>query len=124
MSKKNFATLVLSTIGGILFAIGMCMALLPEWNAFIPGVVLGVIGAVVLLIMVMVRRKMGGKHILVKLSGKVIGTIVLSVLGALVLGIGMCMTMVWEGLMVQGIIVGIVGIVLLLCLIPLCKGLK
>lgn len=67
---------------------------------------------------------MSGKPILVKLSGKTIGTIILSIVGALVLGVGMCMTMVWENLMVPGIIVGIVGIVLLLCLIPLCKGIK
>lgn len=124
MSKKNFMTLILSTIGGILFAIGMCMALLPEWNAFTPGVVMGVIGAVIILIMVIVRRRMGGKPILVKLSGKTVGTIVLSVAGALVLGIGMCMTMVWEGLMIPGIIVGVAGILLLICLIPLCRGLK
>lgn len=124
MSKKNFVTLILSTVGGILFAIGMCMALLPEWNAFTPGVVMGVIGAVVLLIMVMVRRKMSGKPVFVKLSGKAVGTIVLSVAGALVLGVGMCMTMVWDGLLIPGILVGVVGIVLLICLIPLCKGLK
>lgn len=124
MSKKNFVTLILSTVGGILFAIGMCMALLPEWNAFTPGVVMGVIGAVVLLIMVMARRKMSGKSVFVKLSGKTIGTIVLSIVGVLVFGVGMCMTMVWEGLMIPGIIVGIVGIVLLICLIPLCRGLK
>lgn len=124
MSKKNFVTLLLSTVGGILFAIGMCMALLPEWNAFTPGVVMGVIGAVVLLIMVMARRKMSGKSVFVKLSGKTIGTIVLSIVGVLVFGVGMCMTMVWEGLMIPGIIVGIVGIVLLICLIPLCRGLK
>lgn len=124
MTKKNFITLILSTVGGILFAVGMCMCLLPEWNAFSQGVVVAAIGAVVLLAMVMVRRKMSGKPILVKLSGKTIGTILLSVVGALVLGVGMCMTMVWEGLMMQGIIVGIAGIVLLLCLIPLCKGIK
>lgn len=124
MTKKNFVTLILSTIGGILFAVGMCMCLLPEWNAFAQGVVVAAVGAVVLLAMVMVRRKMSGKPILVKFSGKTIGTILLSVAGALVLGVGMCMTMVWEGLMIQGIIVGVVGIVLLLCLIPLCKGIK
>ena len=124
MTKKNFITLILGTIGGILFAVGMCMCLLPEWNAFTQGIVVAAIGAVILLAMVMVRRKMSGKPILVKLSGKTIGTIVLSVAGALVLGVGMCMTMVWAGLMIPGIIVGVVGIVLLLCLIPLCKGLK
>lgn len=124
MSKKNFMTLILSIIGGILFAVGMCMCLIPDWNAFTPGVVVAVIGAVALLIMVIVRRKMSGKPIIVKLSGKTIGTIVLSIAGTLVLGVGMCMTLVWESLMIPGIIVGVVGIVLLLCLIPLCKGLR
>ena len=124
MTKKNFITLILSTVGGILFAVGMCMCLLPEWNAFSQGVVVAAIGAVVLLIMVIVRRKMDHKPIFVKLSGKTIGTILLSVVGTLVLGVGMCMTMVWEGLLIPGIIVGVAGIVLLLGLIPLCKGIK
>ena len=124
MTKKNFITLILSTVGGIFFAVGMCMCLLPEWNVFTQGIVVAAVGAVVLLAMIMVRRKMSGKPILVKLSGKTIGTILLSVVGALVLGVGMCMTMVWENLMIPGIIVGVVGIVLLLCLIPLCKGIK
>lgn len=124
MTKKNFITLILSTVGGILFAVGMCMCLLPEWNAFSQGVVVAAIGAAVLIIMALVRRKMSGKPIVVKLSGKTVGTILLSVVGALVLGVGMCMTMVWEGLMIPGIIVGVAGIILLLCLIPLCKGIK
>ena len=42
---------------------------------------------------------------------------------ALILGVGMCMIMVWN-LMLPGILVGIVGIVLLLMLIPMCLGLK
>ncbi|MCM1494866.1 MAG: hypothetical protein NC089_03605 [Bacteroides sp.] len=124
MEKKNFVTLILSTVGGLLFALGMCMAMLPEWNAFMPGIVTGVIGVIVLLIMIMVRRKMSGKSVFVKFSGKTIGTVILGIVGALALGVGMCMTMVWEGLLIPGIVVGIVGIVLLLCLIPLCKGLK
>lgn len=121
MSKKNFISLILGTVGGILFALGMCMAMLPEWNAFQPGVIIGVIGAVILLIMVMVRRKMEGKPIIVKLSVKTAGAVALGIAGAIVLGIGMCMVMVWN-MLVQGIIIGLVGIVLLLCLIPLVKG--
>lgn len=95
MTKKNFITLILSTIGGILFAIGMCMCLLPEWNAFTQGVVAAVIGAVVLVAMVIIRRKMEGKPVVVKLSGKTIGGILLGIVGALTLGVGMCMVMVW-----------------------------
>ena len=122
MKKSTFVAMILGTIGGILFALGMCMALIPEWNAFNQGIVMGVIGAVVLLIMVLVWRKMENKSP-VRVSGKMIGTVLLGIFGALVLGVGMCLTMVWSN-MIIGIIVGIVGIILLLCLIPLAKGLK
>jgi uncharacterized membrane protein len=121
MSKKNFVTLIFSTIGGILFALGVCMALIPEWNAMQQGIVVGVIGAVVLLIMLAVRRKMSGKSIFIPVSTKAVGTVLLGIVGALVLGIGMCMVMVWSKL-AAGIAVGTVGIVLLLCLIPVVKG--
>ena len=122
MKKSNFVAMILGTIGGILFALGMCMALIPEWNAFWPGVIMGVIGAVVLLIMVLVWRKMENKDP-IKLSGKTIGATLIGIAGALLLGVGMCLTMVWSS-MVMGIIIGTVGIVVLLCLIPFIKGLK
>ena len=122
MKKENFVALLMGTIGGILFALGMCMALLPEWGAMTQGVIIGAVGLVVLLAMVIVRRKMDGKPAIV-FNGRTIGITLLGVLGAIVLGVGMCMTMVWD-MMIPGIVVGIVGIVLLLCLIPVIKGLK
>ena len=122
MKKKNFVSLLFGTVGGILFALGMCMALLPEWGAMRQGIVIGVVGAVVLLAMVPVRRRMDGKPAIV-FSGKAIGTTLLGIAGAIALGVGMCMTMIWD-MMIPGIAVGIVGIVLLLCLIPVIKGLK
>ena len=122
MQKKNFVFMMMGAIGGILFAIGMCMCLLPEWNAFRPGVVIAVIGAVVLLMLLLVRRRMEGKPA-IHLSGKAVGSGLLGIVGALVLGVGMCMVMVWS-MLIPGILVGVVGIVLLLCLIPLIKGLK
>lgn len=122
MKKSTFAAMILGTIGGILFALGMCMTLIPEWDAFQPGVVMGVVGAVVLLIMVLVWRKMENKEP-VRLSGKKIGATLIGIVGALLFGVGMCLTMVWSN-MVVGIIVGIIGIVVLLCLIPFIKGLK
>lgn len=123
MTKKNFITLILSTIGAILFALGMCMAMIPEWNAFTQGVAVGGVGLVVLVAMILVRRKMEGKPIIIKFTAKTIGTIFLSIAGAAALGFGMCLVMVWNNL-VPGIVLGIVGIVLLLCLIPMVKGLK
>ncbi len=122
MKKKDFVTLIMSTIGGILFALGMCMALLPEWGVFSQGVVIGAVGAVVLLAMLLVQRRMYGKPAIVW-SARTFGITLLGVIGALLLGLGMCMTMLWD-LLVPGILVGIVGIVLLLCLIPVVKGLE
>ena len=59
----------------------------------------------------------------IRLSGKTLGTVALAVVGALLLGVGMCLSMVF-GKMVLGIVIGLVGIVALLCLILLTKGLK
>lgn len=122
MKKSTFVATILGTVGGILFALGMCMALIPEWNAFRQGVILGVIGALVLLIMVLVWRKMEHKAP-IKVSGKTMGAMVIGIIGALLLGVGMCLTMVWSN-MVLGIVIGIVGIVVLISLIPFIKGLK
>lgn len=121
MTKRSFITLILSTLGGIFFALGMCMCLLPQWNAFNQGVKVAVIGATVLLIMVIYRIITSTKKFTFP-NVKTIGIFLLGLIGTLVLGVGMCMTMVWDGLMIQGIVVGIFGIVLLLCLIPICKG--
>lgn len=125
MEKKNFVTLVMSVVGGVLFAIGMCMCLLPEWGVFDQGVAVSVVGLVELAVMLMVRRRMEGKSLIVRIDARTIGTVMLGLVGALVPGLGMCMTMVWGAvLMVPGIAVGLLGIVLLLCLIPLCRGLR
>lgn len=122
MKKSTFAAMILGTMGGILFALGMCMALITEWNAFRPGVAMGAAGAAVLLVMVLVWRKMEGKEP-VKVSGKTIAAVLIGIVGALLLGVGMCLAMVWNN-MVTGIIIGLIGIVALLCLIPFVKGLK
>lgn len=122
MKKSSFIALVLGTVSGVLFALGMCMVLLPEWNAFKPGVIFGSVGIILGLITVFVWRKMENKAP-IKLSGKAVGTILLAIIGVLTLGIGMCFCMVWDKI-ILGTIIGLVGIVLLLMLIPLTKGIK
>ena len=86
MKKSTFVSMILGTIGGILFALGMCMALIPEWDVFKQGVIMGVIGAVVLLVMVLVWRKMENKEP-IKLSGKTIGAMFIGIVGTLLLGV-------------------------------------
>lgn len=123
MEKKNFITLVLGVLGGLLFSLGMCMALLPEWDMFNTGCVLGAVGAVLLLITWIVYRKMSGKQPK-KINFKVVAKVIYGIFATLVFGAGMCMIMAFEGMMLYGIIVGILGMLLMLMLIPLCIGLK
>jgi len=122
MKKENFVLLITGVIGGLLFALGMCMCLLPEWNAFRQGLIVGAAGIVVLLAMVIVRRKMLGLPA-ISLKPRTVGAVALGLAGALVLGLGMCMTMLWD-MILLGILVGIAGIVLLLFLIPVIRGWK
>ena len=122
MKKSSFVALLLWTVSGVFFALGMCMAMIPEWNSFRPGVVLGCAGLVLGLVTILVWRKMEHKQP-VHVSGKALLTIAFGILGTLALGVGMCFCMVWDK-MVFGIVLGLGGIVLLLCLIPLTKGIQ
>lgn len=122
MKKSNFVAMILGTIGMVFLALGMCMALIEEWGMFRQGIVSGAVGLVILLITLIVWRRMEGKAP-IKLSGKTIGTVALAIFGALLLGVGMSLSMVF-GKMIIGVIVGLIGIVALLMLIPLTKGLK
>lgn len=122
MKKSSFVAILLGTVSMMLFALGMCMALIPEWEAFQPGVIFGCVGLALGLVTVVVWRRMEHKEP-IHISGKMVLTAAVAVIGALTLGVGMCMCMVW-GRMAAGIAVGMAGIVILLCLIPLVRGIK
>jgi len=122
MKKSSFLAFVLGTVSGLLFALGMCMCLLPEWDSFVPGVIFGAIGIVLGLITVFVRRKMENKAP-IRLNPRNLLFTAFLIVGALTLGVGMCCCMVWNK-MVLGMIVGIIGIVMLISLIPITKGIK
>ena len=85
------------------------------------GVVSAVIGLALAAATVYIWMKMEGKSP-IHVSKKTLGTVLLGVVGALLLGIGMSLCMVFSK-MVLGIVIGLVGIVTLLMLIPLTKGL-
>lgn len=122
MKKSSLAALMLGSVSVILFALGMCMALIPEWDAFTPGVVFGCAGLVLGLITVLVWRRMEHKQP-IHVSGRTVLTFLVAVVGVLALGGGMCFCMVWDK-MPAGIIIGLAGIVILLGLIPMTKGIK
>lgn len=122
MKKSTFITMMLTTISIVFFALGMCMALIPEWNAFRQGIVFGVIGLILGLLTIIIYRKMTNKAP-VEISGRMILTIIVGIFGTLVFDCGMCFTMVWNN-MTLGIILGLIGILILLMLIPLIKGIE
>ena len=122
MKKSSFVALILGTVSGVLFALGMCMALLPEWNAFTEGVIFGAVGIVLGIITLLIFCKMENKK-LPKINGKNLFRIIYAVASVLILGLGMCMCLVWSQI-VLGTLVGLLGIVMLIALIPMIKGLK
>ena len=56
MKKETLLEIILGTIGGLAFAIGMCMCLLQEWDMFIFGVITTIIGFVILLCIIPVYK--------------------------------------------------------------------
>ena len=122
MKKSSFVTLIMGTVSGVLFALGMCMALLPEWNSFTGGIIFGSIGIIFGIVTMLVWCKMENKKI-PKMNGKNVLRLVYGIISALVLGIGMCMCLVWNQI-VWGTLVGLLGIIMLISLIPMIKGIK
>ena len=41
MKKSSFTATILGTVGSLIFGLGMCMCLLPEWNTGNEGVITG-----------------------------------------------------------------------------------
>lgn len=122
MKKSSFVAMVFGTASIVLFALGMCMALIPEWNTFRPGIIFGCAGLLLALITLIIWRKMEHKKS-IRINGKTVLTVIIGVVGALALGIGMCFSIIWDR-MILGVVIGLTGIVVLLCLIPLTKGIK
>ena len=122
MKKSSFIVLIMGTVSGVLFSLGMCMALLPEWNAFTEGIIFDGIGLILGIVTFLIWCKMECKK-LPKMNGKNIIRIIYSIVSALVLGVGMCLCLVWEQI-VWGTLVGLLGIIMLIALIPMIKGIK
>lgn len=122
MKKSSFVALIMGTVSGVLFALGMCMALLSEWNAFTEGVVSGSVGIVLGIITALVWCKMENVK-LPKFNAKNVLRTLYAVVAVLILGVGMCLCLVWNQI-ILGTLVGLLGIVMLIALIPMIKGIK
>lgn len=118
MKKETLFEIILGTIGGLVFAIGMCMCLITDWNLFKPGIVVSIVGFVVLLCIIPVYRRSHPKKEHGPVNWGIVLTWIIGVIGSLIMGFGMSRIMVGEasgGQMITGIITGIVG--LLICVL-------
>lgn len=122
MKLSSFVSMISGTVSGVMFSLGMCMALVPEFGSFKVGVIFGVIGLLLGLVTFLMWRKMENKAP-IKFNGKKVAFAVFGVLGALVLGVGMCFCLVWNNL-IFGCVIGFIGIIMLLSLIPILKGIR
>ena len=122
MKKSSYVALVMGTVSGVLFSLGMCMALVEEWAMLKQGAILGGAGLMLGLVTLLVWRKMEHKAP-IRVSGKAVAKIVYAVIAALVLGVGLSLCLV-KADYILGVVVGLAGIVMLLGLIPMIKGLK
>lgn len=127
MKKETLLEIVLGTIGGLVFAIGMTMCLIPEWNLFKTGVVVAVIGFIVLLCIIPVYRSNHPKKEHKKINWGIVFAWIIGVVGALIMGFGMSKVMVEEPSQTDlliGIITGIVGLLICVLDYPIYSYLK
>ena len=128
MKKDTLLEIILGTIGGLIFAIGMCMALVEDWDMLVPGIVTGVIGFIILLCIIPVYRKTHPK----KVSNKktdwgIVLTFVVGIVGSLIMGFGMSKIMVDtpdKMDLIIGMITGVVGLLICVLNYPIYSYLK
>lgn len=118
MKKETLLEIILGTIGGLVFAIGMCMCLIPEWNMFKVGVIVAIIGFIILLCIIPVYKSSHPKKTHTPTNWGIVLTWIVGLVGALIMGFGMSKIMVGNATQVDfivGLIAGVIG--LLICVL-------
>ena len=129
MKKETLLQIILGTIGGLVFAIGMCMWLLPEWNMFTAGVITTIIGFIILLCIIPVYRSSHTKKVKEKkqINWGIVLTWTVGVVGSLIMGFGMSKILVGNvsgSDMVVGLITGVVGLIICVLNYPVYAYIK
>ena len=128
MKKDTLLEIILGTVGGLIFALGMCMCLVAEWNMFKAGIVVGILGFLILLCIIPVYRKSHPKKQHEPIDLGLVATWVIGIAGALIMGFGMSKIMVGTVAstsdMLVGLITGIVGLVICVLNYPIYAYIK
>lgn len=127
MKKETLLEIILGTIGGLIFAIGMCMCLIPEWDLFKAGVVIAIVGFIILLCIIPVYRSNHPKKEHAPINLGIVFAWVIGVIGALIMGFGMSKVMVGDPSQTDlliGIGTGIVGLIICVLVYPIYSYIK
>lgn len=127
MKKETLLEIILGTIGGLLFAIGMCMCLIPEWELFKIGVVVAIIGFIILLCIIPIYRSNHPKKAHSSINWGIVIVWFIGVIGALVMGFGMSKIMVGNPTttdMIAGMLTGVVGLLVCVLNYPIYSYIK
>lgn len=118
MKKETLLEIILGIIGGLVFAIGMCMCLIPEWNLFKVGVVTAIIGFIILLAIIPIYKKDHPRKERGPINWGLVATFTIGIIGSLLMGFGMSKIMVGTPTtkdMIIGLVTGVPG--LLICVL-------
>ena len=121
MKKRDFIVLIAYTVSLLVLALGMCLYTLPEWGMPSLGMPLSILGLVLVVVSWILQRRLSGKgapNLDLKLTAKVL----YCVFALLVFGGGFAL--VTAGNFVLGVILGFIGIILIIGIIPVAVGLK
>lgn len=127
MKKETLLQIILGTVGGLVFAIGMCMCLLPEWNLFIEGVVTSIAGFIILLCIIPIYRKKHPRKKKEPINWGIVLTFIVGIIGSLIMGFGMSKIMVGETTQTDwlvGLITGVVGLIICVLNYPVYSYIK
>ncbi len=127
MKKETLLEIILGTIGGLVFAIGLCMCLIPEWDLFASGVVVAILGFIILLWIIPIYRNNHPKKEHASINWGIVFTWIIGIAGALVMGFGMSKVMVESPSKTDfliGIITGIIGLLICVLNYPIYSYLK
>ena len=127
MKKETLLEIILGTVGGLIFAIGMTMCLIPEWDLLLPGVVVSVIGVIVLLCIIPIYKKDKPKKAPKAIDWGLVLTFAVGIIGSLIMGFGMSKIMVGtpdKMDIIIGMITGVVGLLVCVLNYPVYSYLK
>ena len=122
MRKENLIEIILGTIGGLIFSLGMCMCLIIEWSLFTAGVITTIIGSLLLLAIIPIYKKSHPKKEKKNLDKKKVLFTCAGITGALIMGYGMSLVMIEDVSntnMIIGLIIGITGLIICILNYPI-----